>query len=107
MDDLSLDETLEELATAEDFLDFFGIPYERRTVEVNRLHILQRYHDYLAHNPPPDDEAARARHYRDFLARAYSDFTQSDAVTEKVFAVFRKASGTAFVPVGAIGRTSA
>lgn len=98
------DDTLDDPTTAEDFLDFFGIPYERRVVEVNRLHILQRYHDYLAHNPAPDDEAARTRHCRDFLARAYSDFAQSDAVTEKVFAVFRKAAGTAFVPLASIGR---
>ena len=65
MDDLTLDEALEELATAEEFLDYFGIPYERSVVEVNRLHILQRYHDYLANNAQPEDETARTRHYRD------------------------------------------
>lgn len=102
MDDLTLDEALEELATAEEFLDYFGIPYERSVVEVNRLHILQRYHDYLVHNAAPDDEAARGRHYRDFLARAYTDFVRSDALTEKVFSVLRKASGTAFVPLSSI-----
>ena len=105
MNDPNLDEALDDLATAEDFLDHFGIPYERHVVEVNRLHILQRYHDYLAHNPPPaGDEAARTAHYRAFLARAYADFANSDALTEKVFAVFRKASGTAFVPLASIGR---
>ncbi|THF59375.1 nitrogenase-stabilizing/protective protein NifW [Pseudothauera rhizosphaerae] len=105
MDELTLDEALEELSSAEDFLDFFGVEYDPKVVHVNRLHILQRYHDYLAHNPAPegDEDAARA-HYRAFLERAYSDFTVSDAVTEKVFAVFRKASGTAFVSIDSIQR---
>jgi nitrogenase-stabilizing/protective protein len=105
MEDLSLAEALEELSTAEDFLDYFGIEYDPSVVHVNRLHILQRYHDYLAHNPAPqDDESAARAHYHAFLQRAYHDFTVSDAVTEKVFAVFRKASGTAFVPLTAIQR---
>ena len=105
MEDLSLEEALEELSTAEDFLDYFGIAYDPAVVHVNRLHILQRYHDYLANNPAPqgDDDAARA-HYQRFLELAYRDFTVSDAVTEKVFAVFRKASGTAFVPLSSIQR---
>jgi nitrogenase-stabilizing/protective protein len=105
MDELTLDEAMEELCAAEDFLDFFGVAYDASVVHVNRLHILQRFHDYLAHNPCAEaEEAARRAHYRRFLALAYTDFTQSDAVTEKVFAVFRKASGTAFVPLNAIGQ---
>ncbi len=105
MDELTLDEAMEELSSAEDFLDFFGVEYEPAVVQVNRLHILQRYHDYLAHNPAPQGDEATARaHYRSFLEMAYRDFTTSDAVTEKVFAVFRKASGTAFVPLTAIQR---
>ena len=105
MDDLTLDEAMEELCAAEDFLTFFGVAYDASVVHVNRLHILQRYHDYLAHNPCAEaGEAARRAHYRRFLELAYTDFTRSDAVTEKVFAVFRKASGTAFVPLGSIQR---
>jgi nitrogenase-stabilizing/protective protein len=105
MEDATLEEALAELSTAEDFLDHFGITYDPAVVQVNRLHILQRYHDYLANNPAPqgDDGAVRA-HYRRFLELAYRDFTASDAVTEKVFAVFRKTSGTAFVPLDAVRR---
>ena len=43
-----MDETLADLESAEDFLDHFGIAYDARVVQVNRLHILQRFHDYLA-----------------------------------------------------------
>lgn len=104
MDELTLDEAMEDLVAAEDFLEYFDVPYEASVVHVNRLHILQRFHDYLAHNPAEGDDEARRVHHRRFLEMAYRDFTVSDALTEKVFSVFRKASGTAFVPLGAIQR---
>jgi len=92
MDDtLTLAEALDELVSAEDFLDYFDVPYEARVVQVNRLHILQRFHDYLAKqvpNLPPGDHAQRSI-YRLWLERAYKDFEMSDALTEKVFAVFQ------------------
>ncbi len=44
MDDtLPLAEALDELVSAEDFLDYFDVAYEARVVQVNRLHILQRF----------------------------------------------------------------
>lgn len=90
MDDtLTLDEALEELSTAEDFLDYFAVPYEASVVHVNRLHILQRFHDYLARQTMPEDEAAKFALYKEWLARAYADFVSSDALTEKVFRVFQ------------------
>ncbi|MDX9838676.1 MAG: nitrogenase-stabilizing/protective protein NifW [Azoarcus sp.] len=104
MDELTLDEAMEELSAAEDFLEYFGVIYEPQVVHVNRLHILQRFHDYLSNNPLEGDDQARYTHHRSFLEMAYRDFTVSDAVTEKVFSVFKKASGTAFVPLGAVQR---
>ncbi|MDR2032930.1 MAG: nitrogenase-stabilizing/protective protein NifW [Azoarcus sp.] len=99
------DEALRELVSAEDFLDFFGVPYDERVVRVKRLHILQRFHDYLERRAGdmPADAAGRAAIYRKWLARAYDDFVGSDALAEKVFAVFRKAScsgcgASSFVP---------
>lgn len=92
MDDtLTFTESLEELVSAEDFLDFFEIPYDPSVVHVNRLHILQRFHDYLgkqAPNMPPDEEQQRGI-YRLWLERAYLDFVTSNALNEKVFAVFQ------------------
>lgn len=92
MDDtLTLDEALAELTSAEDFLGYFGVDYDAAVVQVNRLHILQRFHDYLAKEPDANaagDEVARARIYRRLLRQAYEDFVKSDALTEKVFAVF-------------------
>ena len=91
-DTLTLAEAMEELVSAEDFLDYFKVPYEASVVHVNRLHILQRFHDYLgryAANMPPEESAQRSI-YRLWLERAYLDFVESDALTEKVFRVFQQ-----------------
>ncbi|GHT86997.1 nitrogenase-stabilizing/protective protein NifW [Betaproteobacteria bacterium] len=89
--DLTLDEALRELVSAEDFLDYFEVPYAATVVHVNRLHILQRFHDYLHRHAKdmPTDDAERRAIYQKWLAQAYEDFTKSDALTEKVFAVFQ------------------
>lgn len=88
-DELSLDETLEELVSAEDFLTYFRVPFDASTVHVSRLHILQRYHDYLsAEGAPQGDDAARFAGYKALLERAYNDFVTSTPLDEKVFKVF-------------------
>lgn len=90
-DTLTLEEAMSDLVSAEDFLDYFEVPYEPSVVHVNRLHILQRFHDYLARqapNLPPEEEQQRGI-YRLWLERAYLDFVASDSLTEKVFAVFQ------------------
>ena len=88
---LTLEEAMEELVSAEDFLDYFEVPYEPAVVHVNRLHILQRFHDYLAKqapNLPPQEDQQRGI-YRLWLERAYQDFVESNSIKEKVFAVFQ------------------
>ncbi len=91
--ELTLDEALEELVGAEDFLNYFAIPFDQTVVHVNRLHIMQRYHDYLnkGQGAIPDDcsDSARRDIYQKLLLRAYNDFVASDAQTEKVFKVFK------------------
>ena len=44
---MSFKKEMEELESAEDFLQYFELEYEPSVVHVNRLHILQRFHDYL------------------------------------------------------------
>jgi len=86
--DFELD--LEELGSAEDFLEYFGVEYQPRVVHVNRLHILQRFHDYLAEvDVMPEQESERFALYAGLLDGAYRDYVNSDAVTEKVFRVFQ------------------
>lgn len=98
--DLELD--MDELQSAEDFLEYFAIPYDQKIVHVNRLHILQRFHDYISQaGTLPENEAELRAVYRDLLLGAYEDFVKSDALTEKVFKVFHmhKPQQT-FVPLG-------
>jgi len=91
---LDVEEALQELSSAEDFLRYFGIDYEPSVVQVNRLHIMQRFHDYIdqskasLENHEGNAEAERAV-YTALLQRAYQDFVDSDALTEKVFKVFK------------------
>lgn len=91
MCDLTLDEEMEDLSSAEDFLQFFEVEYDPHVVHVNRLHILQRFHDYMAQSESmlPEADAARRDVYRRLLTRAYQDFVESNALDEKVFKVFR------------------
>lgn len=96
----SFEDDLADLSSAEDFLDYFDIPFDARVVQVNRLHILQRYHDYLA-----KQEAGRAPQYqawRKWLELAYQDFVDSSAQQEKVLAVYRKADGSSFLPLSSL-----
>ncbi len=90
MSESELELDMEELVSAEEFLEYFGIEYEPSVVQVNRLHILQRFHDYLGRiGIMPCSEEEQRELYASLLGRAYKDFVHSDAQTEKVFKVFK------------------
>jgi nitrogenase-stabilizing/protective protein len=107
MDEMSLESAMQELSAAEEFLEFFGVPFDAKVVEVARLHILQRFHDYIQARKAemPEDEDGQRAFYRALLEQAYQDFLVSDAVSEKVFKVFRsRGPQTVFIPVSDIQR---
>ena len=90
MSESEFDLDLDELSSAEDFLEYFAIDFDPAIVYVNRLHILQRFHDYVENAADmPEDDDARYTRYAELLAKAYGDFVVSNAQTEKVFKVFR------------------
>ncbi len=91
----NLTQQLKLLSSAEDFLGFFGVPYEAAVVHVSRLHILKRFYQYIRQAPdlPADNEQALYTVYRDLLVRAYGDFVRSTPAQEKVFKVFQEANG--------------
>jgi len=101
--DADLEDDLSELESAEDFLNYFDVPFEPTVVHAYRLHILQRYHNYIAKvEYPPEDEAARKALYGELLAKAYRDFVESDPKTEKVLQIYKSLDQTpepAFVPM--------
>jgi len=88
-------------SAAEEFFGFLGVDYDPAIVNVNRLHILKRFQQYLRAVPVlPEmcDDEARA-FCRQLLAQAYQDFVRSNAVTEKVFKVFQQAAGVQTIGV--------
>jgi nitrogenase-stabilizing/protective protein len=95
---------LKSLSSANEFLEFFGIPYDERVVHVNRLHILKRFYQYLhkANDLAGLNEIDLFRRYREFLLQAYQDFTTSNAATEKVFKVFQDTDGKQHVTVDSL-----
>lgn len=102
MTESELELDMDELVSAEDFLDYFEIEYEPSVVHVNRLHILQRFHNYINEaETMPEDESEQRELYRGLLLSAYEDFVKSDAQTEKVFRVFHMHEPQeVFVPLG-------
>jgi nitrogenase-stabilizing/protective protein len=102
MNNHDLKQELQELTSAEDFLEYFKIPYDAKIVQVNRLHILQRFHDYLEREQVDkiQDNQLKYRIYTHWLNQAYQDFVHSNAQTEKVFQVFhRQMASEVFIPV--------
>lgn len=93
---------LKSLSSAEDFLQFFGLPYDQAVVNVSRLHILKRFFQYLRQQStelPQHNEVAMFTLYRRLLAQAYGDFVRSTPAQEKVFKVFQDVDGKQHVSV--------
>lgn len=103
MQSIELELDMNELQSAEDFLDYFSIDYDQTVVHVNRLHILQRYHDYIEKEKNTLDDDLTYSTYKKLLQAAYNDFINSNALTEKVFKVFHMHEPQhTFVPLTAL-----
>ncbi len=100
-----LDEELRDLGSAEEFLEYFGIAYDRKVVQVNRVHILRRFHDYLecGSEDLPDALEPRREVYLHLLQQAYRDFAELDSRSEQAFAGFHRVRTVRFIPLEEIG----
>lgn len=98
---------LQQLSSAEDFLLFFGVPFDQAVVNVSRLHILKRFFQYIRQqqSAEPSDEVALFASYRSMLQHAYSDFVVSTPAQEKVFKVFQDVNGTQHVSLDSLKAT--
>lgn len=105
MDDLT--QRLAKLSSAEDFLEFFALPFDQGVVNVNRLHILKRFYQYLRSEKglTDGDEGVVYARYRGLLSRAYEDFVKSTPAQEKVFKVFQEADGQQRVSLDSLRAT--
>jgi nitrogenase-stabilizing/protective protein len=97
-------EKLKTLSSAEDFLQFFGVPFDPAVVNVSRLHILKRFFQYLRqqNTEVPTDELQLFTTYRALLVRAYGDFVRSTPAQEKVFKVFQDVDGKQHVSLDSL-----
>jgi nitrogenase-stabilizing/protective protein len=86
---------LTQLSSAEDFLQFFGVPHDESVVHVSRLHILKRFYQYIRQEQslPENNDPALYQCYRALLVKAYGDFVKSTPAQEKVFKVFQDVDG--------------
>jgi nitrogenase-stabilizing/protective protein len=99
--------TMQNFSAAEEFLDFLGVEYSPQVVQVNRLHILKRFQQYLGRDPVPEGlpELEERLAYKARLESAYQDFVTSNSVTEKVFKVFQDKAGVQTVSVNKLKQT--
>jgi nitrogenase-stabilizing/protective protein len=82
----------QKLVDAEDFLNFFDIPFDETAVNVNRLHILKMFSVAIAEVDAQKEvnEAEKMTAYKTALESAYKTFLTSSAQEQKVFPVFQK-----------------
>jgi nitrogenase-stabilizing/protective protein len=80
-----------QLVDAEEYFQFFKLPYDPQIVNVNRLHILKKFSQYMkeidAKSPQLSDEE-KLNQYSTALASAYQVFLTSTSLEQKLFKVF-------------------
>lgn len=82
-----------QLSNAEQYLEFFGLPYDPQIVNVNRLHILQKFSNLIKERAPELaglSEAETLEQYRAALQQAYNLFVTSNSLQQKLFKVFNE-----------------
>ena len=95
---------LKALSSAEDFLQYFGVPFDQKVVNVSRLHILKRFFQYIRQEKllAQTDELGLYTLYREQLMKAYADFITSTPAQEKVFKVFQDTHGKQHVTLDSL-----
>jgi nitrogenase-stabilizing/protective protein len=81
----------DQLVNAEEYLEFFEIPYDPQFVNINRLHILQKFSSLMRAIETTDvPEAELLDRYQGALQQAYDTFKASSPLDEKLFKVFNE-----------------
>lgn len=82
-----------QLVDAEEYFEFFQLPYDQQLVNVNRLHILKKFSQFMQQVDeifPQLSQAEKLNHYRDALQQAYEVFLASTPLEQKLFKVFNE-----------------
>ncbi len=86
-------EEFNKLVNAEDYFKFFGIEYDQKIVSVNRLHILQKFSEYIKGIDSDNSELKESEilsKYSEALQNAYQLFIESTPQEQKLFKVFHQ-----------------
>ncbi|MEM6425692.1 MAG: nitrogenase-stabilizing/protective protein NifW [Cyanobacteria bacterium P01_D01_bin.128] len=78
-----------QLKDAEEYFDFFGISYDPKIVDINRLHILRKFSQLVQTVDNNQSDSALLAAYRQELRNAYDLFLTSNSVEQKLFKVFQ------------------
>lgn len=82
----------QKVTDAEEYLQFFGIPYDPQFVNVNRLHILKQFSKLIQEVDrvfADVSDAEKLDKYREALTEAYELFKTSSPLETKLFKVFQ------------------
>jgi nitrogenase-stabilizing/protective protein len=82
-----------QLVDAEQYFEFFELPYDPQVVNVNRLHILRKFSDLIkqyASEHTGLNEAETLAQYRSALQQSYNLFLTSNSLEQKLFKVFNE-----------------
>lgn len=82
-----------QLVDAEEFFQYFELEYDQKFVNVNRLHILKKFSQFMQEideNYPDISNFDRLSKYREALSKAYMVFLESTPHEQKLFKVFNE-----------------
>lgn len=82
---------VDELESAEDFLNHFSVEHQPEKVRVIRLHLMHRYHELLAEQIYiPADQSERFALAKALLAKTYQIFDTGTVSKQSGFRVYRR-----------------
>ncbi|WP_299485603.1 nitrogenase-stabilizing/protective protein NifW [Acaryochloris sp. IP29b_bin.137] len=79
-----------QLKDAEDYFQFFNLPFDPQVLNVNRLHILRKFSQLVEAEEKDLREEEKLNAYRKALQTAYDLFLTSSSVEQKLFKVFKE-----------------
>lgn len=82
-----------KLTNTEEYFEFFQLPYDVKVVNINRLHILKLFSQYMEEinqNQDTLSEAELLEQYEAALQKAYEVFLSTSPLETKLFKVFNE-----------------
>lgn len=89
--------TLKDLYNAEDFFDYYHVPYHSEILNLSRMHILKTFQNLLQKEGYFDADSSDKEVWniqRALLFRAYHEFVKPTPARQKFFPTFYERNGT-------------